>query len=83
MELGFVYLTSISQCLSRVISLANETYREDIEEWDSVADLNLFIELENEFEIYFGINKSYNLKTVGQLISFNDEKLVEQGLIND
>ena len=60
------------------LELADETYREDIEEWDSVADLNLFIELEDELEICFGINKSYNLKTEGQLIGFIDEKLVEQ-----
>ena len=49
------------------IVLNDSTNAEDIEDWDSLEQINLIVAIENEFQMMFDINEINNLANVGEM----------------
>ncbi len=49
------------------IELHDETNAEDIEDWDSLEQINLIVAIENEFEMMFDMAEVANLANVGEM----------------
>jgi acyl carrier protein len=50
------------------IELTPETTAEDIEEWDSLSNVQLLIAIEQEFGVKFSTGEIANLRNVGELV---------------
>ena len=50
------------------IFLTDETNAEDIEDWDSLEQINLIVAIENEFEMMFDMAEVANLANVGEMV---------------
>lgn len=57
------------------LNIANETNANDIEEWDSLEQINLIVAMENVFKIKFTIDEVSELKNVGEMISLITKKV--------
>jgi len=73
-------LTSIEAALQNVtgnsdISLSAESKASDVEEWDSLANVRLFIEMEGVFGVRFTATDMDGLKDVGEMVSLVKAKL--------
>ena len=53
----------------------NETSAEDIEDWDSLAHINLVISMEKEFKVKFSLLELANLHNVGDMADLIGQKL--------
>lgn len=51
------------------IVLTENTTSDDIDDWDSFAQMNLIVAMEMEFKIKFNIKEINSLKNVGEMIS--------------
>lgn len=51
------------------IILSESTSQSDIEDWDSVAHVNILIALENEFGVKFSLDEAQSIKNVGDIIA--------------
>ncbi len=49
------------------IVLSDETNANDIEDWDSLEQINLVVAIENEFQMMFDINEISQLANVGEM----------------
>ena len=49
------------------IVLTDLTNAKDIEDWDSLEQINLIVAIENEFQMMFDINEINSLENVGQM----------------
>ena len=49
------------------IDIRPETCSDDIDDWDSLAQISLIAAIENEFGIRFDIKTALHLKTVGEM----------------
>ena len=47
--------------------LTEATTRDDVEGWDSLANINLVVSIEDEFNISFSMDNIVDIKTVGDL----------------
>ena len=52
--------------------LTPESSPEDIDEWDSMANVNIIVALEEEFEIKFKLEDILDVKTVNDFINLVD-----------
>ena len=59
------------------IILTNETTADDIEEWDSLAQINLLVAIKKEFGINFDLEEVSKYKNVGDMVKAIKEKLGE------
>ena len=50
------------------IELEDETNADDIEDWDSLEQINLIVAIENEFEMMFDMAEVANLANVGEMV---------------
>ena len=50
------------------ISLHDETNAEDIDDWDSLEQINLIVAIENEFEMMFDMSEVADLANVGEMV---------------
>ena len=50
------------------INLNDETNAEDIEDWDSLEQINLIVAIENEFEMMFDMAEVADLANVGEMV---------------
>ena len=50
------------------IELHDETNAEDIEDWDSLEQINLIVAIENEFEMMFDMAEIADLANVGEMV---------------
>ncbi|WP_270465091.1 MULTISPECIES: acyl carrier protein [Fusobacterium] len=57
------------------IVLTNETTANDIEDWDSLAQINLLIAIKKEFKINFDLEEVSKYKNVGDIINAIKEKV--------
>ena len=57
------------------IVLTDETTANDIEDWDSLAQINLLIAIKKEFKINFDLEEVSNYKNVGDIIGAIDKKI--------
>ena len=47
--------------------LTEATTRDDVEGWDSLANINIVVSIEDEFNISFSMDNIVDIKTVGDL----------------
>ena len=57
------------------IILTNETTANDIEDWDSLAQINLLIAIKKEFKINFDLEEVSKYKNVGDIVEAVKKKL--------
>jgi acyl carrier protein len=57
------------------IMIFDEMTANDVEEWDSLAHINLIMEIEAEFNLRFTVNDIVGLKNVGDMIQLIEKKL--------
>lgn len=57
------------------LDITNETNANDIEEWDSLEQINLIVAMENTFKIKFTIDEVSELKNVGEMIALIAKKV--------
>lgn len=50
------------------IELQDETNAEDIEDWDSLEQINLIVAIENEFGMMFDMSEVADLANVGEMV---------------
>ena len=49
------------------ITVGEETTAKDVEGWDSLANINLIVSIEGEFDIKFDMKEITGLKNVGEI----------------
>lgn len=52
------------------IILSDETSSSDIEDWDSLEQINLVVAVQDEFDIKFSIDEVNAMKNVGKMVDF-------------
>ncbi len=57
------------------LKLTKETSANDIEDWDSLAQINLIVAIEKEFDIKFSLEEVSSLKNVGEMAELIKRKL--------
>ena len=57
------------------IVLTNQTTANDIEDWDSLAQINLLIAIKKEFKINFDLEEVSKYKNVGDIVEAVKKKL--------
>ena len=57
------------------IVLTNETTQDDIEDWDSLAQINISGAIKKDFKIDFSMEEIGKLKNVGEIVKKIEEKL--------
>ena len=50
------------------ITVSDTTTAEDIEDWDSLEQINLIVAVEKEFNIKFSIREAGQFQNVGQMV---------------
>ena len=60
------------------IVLTDETNAEDIEDWDSLEQINLIVAIENEFEMMFDMTEVADLANVGEMVDLILSKDAEE-----
>ena len=50
------------------LMISEETTADDIEDWDSFAQMNLIVAMEKQFGMKFNIKEINSLKNVGEMI---------------
>lgn len=56
------------------ISVTSRTTADDIEDWDSLAHINLVAAVENEFGVRFKMREVSSMKNVGDMIKIISER---------
>lgn len=59
------------------IILAEDTSSADIEDWDSLEQINLIVAIQDEFKVKFNIDEVNAMKNVGEMVDFILEKIGE------
>ena len=49
----------------------------DIEDWDSLAQINLIIAIEKEFKVKFNLEEVSSLKNIGEMLELLSNKIKE------
>lgn len=57
------------------ITLTDETSSSDIEDWDSLEQVNLVVTIQHEFNIKFNIEEVNSMKNVGEMVDYILEKI--------
>ena len=57
--------------------LVDTTSANDIDEWDSLAHINLVVAIEREFKVRFALGELLDLKTIGDMVQLTSTKLNE------
>lgn len=57
------------------IILTNNTTQDDIEDWDSLAQINIIVAIKKEFKVDFTMEEIGNLKSIGEIVKKIEEKL--------
>ena len=60
------------------IVLTNETTANDIEDWDSLAQINLIVAIRREFQINFDLEEVSKYKNVEDMVKAIEKKVKEQ-----
>lgn len=56
------------------IVLQSSTCADDIEDWDSLAQMNLLVAIEKHFGIKFSVKEVLSLKNVGEMVALISNK---------
>lgn len=57
------------------IELKNETSSADINDWDSLEQINLVVAIQDAFKVKFNIDEVNAMKNVGEMVDFIIEKV--------
>ena len=57
------------------IQITDAMTAQDVPEWDSLAHINLIVEIEEEFGLKFTVDDISGLKNVGEMIALVERKL--------
>ena len=57
------------------LELTTETTANDIEDWDSFAQIQLVVAIEKHFNIHFQVDEVGSLKNVGEMIQLIDKRV--------
>ena len=57
------------------IELTDETNSNDIEDWDSLEQINLVVAIEKEFSIKFAMGEVSKIKNVGEMVDLILERI--------
>ncbi|MEG2525401.1 MAG: acyl carrier protein, partial [Oscillospiraceae bacterium] len=57
------------------IVLTESTTSDDIEDWDSLEQINILVALERVFSTKFSVNDVENLKNVGEMVDLIERHL--------
>ncbi len=60
------------------IILQDETSAEDIDDWDSLEQINLIVAIENEFAMMFDMSEVADLANVGEMVDLILSKAEEE-----
>ena len=55
--------------------LENSTTADDIEEWDSLAHINLVVAIEREYKVKFALGELQDLKNIEDMIELINKKI--------
>lgn len=58
--------------------ISESTSGPDIEDWDSLSNVDLIVAMENEFKIKFNIREIQTLKNVGDMIKLIEKELASK-----
>ena len=58
--------------------IVDETNAEDIEDWDSLAHVELVMEMEKTFDMKFNIKEVGKLANVGEMVDLIERKMEEK-----
>lgn len=53
---------------NKEIVLSNETHSDDVEEWDSLAHIQLIVAIEKEFKVKFTAKEMISWQNVGEMV---------------
>lgn len=53
----------------------NETTADDIEDWDSLAQMNLVVAIEKHFKIRFKVEEIASLHNVGEMLELIEQRV--------
>ncbi|MBR2526176.1 acyl carrier protein [bacterium] len=59
------------------LNIKREYSAADIEDWDSLAQINLIVAIEKEFNLKFNINEISALENIGDMLDLIERKLNE------
>jgi len=57
------------------LNISDAMTAQDVPEWDSLAHINLIVEIEEEFNLKFTVNDISGLKNVGEMIAMIERKI--------
>lgn len=57
------------------ITLTDETSSKDIEDWDSLEQINLIVAIQDKFQVKFNIDEVNAMKNVGEMADFILQKI--------
>ena len=57
--------------------ITGKTYADDIEDWDSLAQINLVVAIEKEFSLKFTLAELANLRDVSDMVGLIQAKLAQ------
>lgn len=57
------------------IELTDETSSSDIDDWDSLEQINLVVAIQDAFNVKFNIDEVNAMKNVGEMVDFIIEKM--------
>ena len=60
------------------IDLTDETSSSDIEDWDSLEQINLVVAIQDAFDVKFNIDEVNAMKNVGEMVGYIIEKMGEK-----
>ncbi len=56
------------------LEITTETTAQDIEDWDSFAQISLIVDIEKEFSVKFNLEEVSELKNVGDMLELIKKK---------
>ncbi len=60
------------------ITVHNEMTAADIEDWDSLEQINILVAMERKFAIKFSVGEVEGLKDVGEMLDLIERKIAEK-----
>ena len=57
------------------LMISGETTAEDIDDWDSLAHINLIVAIEKDFNFKFTLGELQDLQNVGDIVGLIGEKI--------
>lgn len=60
------------------LEIREDMSAKDIDDWDSLAQINLIVAIEKEFEVKFNLDEVSQLKNIGEMLGLISKKIEEK-----